>query len=251
MAEPVVGTETGSATPPSDRSPVAAAEDLLLACKLGESTERHASALADATDADLRPVREDRRTALAFWINCYNAGTQLLLTTHPERYESPFRMVRFFLAPAITVGGTDLALDRIENGLLRGGRSKYGLGYLPKFLVTTFEHRYRLADCDPRIHFALNCGAESCPPIRAYEPDRIDDQLDIATRSYLDSTVEYDPDAGTVSVPRVFLWFRGDFGGASGVRAFLRRHGAIPPDTTPEIRHRPWDWSKAAGKFVD
>jgi len=250
MAEPAT-RRSESATPPSDRSPVAAAEDLLLACKLGTPTERHAAALADATDADLRPVREDRRTALAFWINCYNAGTQLLLRDYPDRYESPLRMVRFFLAPAITVGGTDLALDRIENGLLRGGRSKYGLGYLPKFLVTTFEHRYRLADCDPRIHFALNCGAESCPPIRAYEPDRIDDQLDLATRSYLNGTVAYDPDAGTVSVPRVFLWFRGDFGGGSGVREFLRRHGAIPADATPSIRHQPWDWSKAAGKFVE
>ena len=244
------GAEVGGATPPSDRSPTAAASDLLLACKLGEPTGRHVAALADATDAELRPVRTDRRTALAFWLNCYNAGTQLRLETNPERYESPLRMVRFFLAPAITVGGTDLALDRIENGILRGGRSKYGMGYLPKFLVTGFEHRYRLDDCDPRIHFALNCGAESCPPIRTYEPARIDDQLDLATRSYLESTVEYDPDAGTVSVPRVFLWFRGDFGGGSGIRAFLRDHGAIPADATPRIRHQSWDWSKAAGKFV-
>ena len=251
MATPATGERTESTTPPSDRSPVAVADALLAACKLGEPTEPYTAALADATDADLRPVRSDRRTALAFWINCYNAGTQLLLETHPQRYESPLRMVRFFLAPAITVGGTDLALDRIENGLLRGGRSKYGLGYLPKFLVTTFEHRYRLDGCDPRIHFALNCGAESCPPIRAYDPDRIDDQLDVATRSYLDSTVAYDPDAGTVTVPRVFLWFRGDFGGGSGIRAFLRRHGAIPAEATPSIRHRSWDWSKAAGNFVD
>ena len=261
MAQPATESEPGpdtdananarTPTPPADRSPVAAAEDLLVACKLGDPTAAFEAALADATDADLRPVRTDRRTALAFWINCYNAGTQLLLDRRPERYESPLRTVRFFLAPAITVGGVDLALDRIENGILRGGRSKYGLGYLPKFLVTTFEHRYRLAGCDPRIHFALNCGAESCPPIRAYDPDRIDDQLDLATRSYLDATVEYDPGAGTVSVPRVFLWFRGDFGGGSGIREFLRTHDAIPADATPRIRHRSWDWSKAAGKFVE
>ena len=251
MAKPATGDRPEFATPPSDRSPVAVAEALLAACRSGEPTEPQAAALADATDADLRPVRSDRRTALAFWLNCYNAGTQLLLETHPQRYESPLRMVRFFLAPAITVGGTDLALDRIENGLLRSGRSKYGLGYLPKFLVTAFEHRYRLDGCDPRIHFALNCGAESCPAIRAYEPDRIDKQLDTATRSYLDSTVEYDSDAGTVTVPRVFLWFRGDFGGRSGTYGFLRRHGAIPAEATPTLNYRSWDWSKAAGKFVE
>ena len=251
MAQPAARPDADSATPVADRCPVAVAEALLTACKLGEPTDRYTAALAAATDAELRPIREDRRNGLAFWLNCYNAGTQLLLREHPERYESPLRMVRFFLTPAITVGGADLALDRIENGVLRGGRSKYGLGYLPKFLVTTFEHRYRLADCDPRIHFALNCGAESCPPIRAYKPGRIDEQLDIATRSYLDSTVGYDSEAGTVSVPRVFLWFRGDFDGRSGIYEFLRRYDAIPAGATPSLDYRAWDWAKAAGTFVE
>jgi len=170
-------------------SPTTLAQDLLVACKRGDSTADLRAALAALDDGDLRPLREDRETALAFWLNCYNAGTQVLLTEHPDHYESSLRFIRFFSAPAITVAGTQLSLDRIENGLLRGGRSKYGLGYLPKLLVTTFENRHRLRDCDPRIHFALNCGAESCPAIRAYEPQRIADQLNLATRSYLETTV--------------------------------------------------------------
>jgi hypothetical protein len=151
----------------------------------------------------------------------------------------------------VTVGDTALPLDRIENGLLRGGRSKYGFGYLPKLYVTRFERRYRLADCDPRIHFALNCGAESCPAIRAYEPDRVDEQLDLATRSYLDATVTYDAVAGVVRVPRVFLWFRGDFGGRAGIRAFLRAYDAIPDDATPKLRYDSWDWTRTPRKFVE
>jgi hypothetical protein len=239
-----------SSAPERDGSPTTLAQDLLVACKRGDSTERYRTALAEATDADLRQVREDRQTGLAFWLNCYNAGTQLLLKERSDLYESPLRFVRFFHAPAVTVGGTSLPLDRIENGLLRGGRSKYGLGYLPKVNVTSFERRYCLDDCDPRIHFALNCGAESCPAIRAYEPDRVDEQLDLATRSYLDATVEYDPDADIVRVPRVCLWFRGDFGGGSGLREFLRRYDAIPNGVTPKIRHKPWDWTRADGKFA-
>ncbi len=241
---------TGQATSEADDSPTSLAQDLLVACKRGEPTDRYRAALAEATDDDLRRVREDRRAGLAFWINCYNAGTQLLLDERLDLYESPLRFVRFFHASAITVSGTDLPLDRIENGLLRGGRSKYGLGYLPKVYVTGFERRYRLSDCDPRIHFALNCGAESCPAIRAYEPDRVDQQLDLATRAYLDSTVTYDPASGVARVPRVCLWFRGDFGGGSGIRDLLRTYDAIPEDATPKIRYQSWDWSKAAGKFV-
>ncbi|WP_435186484.1 DUF547 domain-containing protein [Halobellus sp. EA9] len=240
-----------SATTQSDRSPTTLARELLLAHKLGEPTEDLRSALATATAEDLHRVRSDRRTALAFWLNCYNAGTQHLLAEHPELYESPLRFVRFFHAPAVSVAGAALPLDRIENGILRGGRSKYGLGYLPKVYVTDFERRYRLEDCDPRLHFALNCGAESCPAIRAYEPDRVDDQLDLATRSYLDATVAYDPGTNVVRVPRVFLWFRGDFGGRTGIRSFLKSYGALPGDARPKIRYRSWDWSKAPGGFVE
>lgn len=234
-----------------DGSTTTLAQALLVACKCGDSADRYRAVLAEATDDDLRRVREDRRTGLAFWLNCYNAGAQLLLDERPGLYESQFRFVRFFSATAITIGGTPLPLDRIENGILRGGRSKYGLGYLPKMYVTGFERRYRLDDCDPRIHFALNCGAESCPPIRAYEPDSVDEQLDLATRSYLDATVEYDSDADVVLVPRVCLWFRGDFDGRSGIHEFLRTYDAIPDGVTPKIRYLPWNWSKAAGTFAE
>lgn len=232
-------------------SPTTLAQDLLVACKRGDPTQKFRTALAALDDSALRPLRRDRRTALAFWLNCYNAGTQLLLSEEPALYDSSLRFVRFFWAPAITVAGTSLSLSRIENGLLRGGRSQYGLGYLPKLLVTTFEHRHRLPICDPRIHFALNCGAESCPAIRAYDSEQIDEQLDLATRSYLDATVAYDATENVVRIPRVFRWFRGDFGGKAGIRAFLREYDAIPDGATPKLRHLSWDWSKASGKFVE
>ncbi|WP_049935104.1 DUF547 domain-containing protein [Haloplanus natans] len=235
---------------PSASTPATLARELLVACKRGTATEAYASALASLDDADLERVRTDRETALAFWLNCYNAGTQLLLDDRPALYESPLRVVRFFRTPALTVGGTPLSLGRIENGLLRGGRSKYGLGYLPKLHSTSFERRYRLSSLDPRIHFALNCGAASCPAIRAYEPDAVDEQLDLATRTYLDATVTYDADGGVVRVPRVFLWYRGDFGGGAGIRRLLREYGIVPADASPSIRHRAWDWSKTPGKFV-
>ena len=39
----------------------------------------------------------------------------------------------------------------------------------------------RAEDFDPRIHFALVCGAKSCPPVRVYEPGIVDDALQMAT----------------------------------------------------------------------
>jgi hypothetical protein len=122
-------------------------------------------------------------------------------------------------------------------------------GGILSLIKDSFEHRYRLATVDPRLHFALHCGAASCPAIRAYEPDVVDDQLDTATRAYLDATVEFDPDGGAVRVPRVFRWFPGDFGGKSGVRDFLRRYDHLP-DESVSVGYLDWDWSREEPAFA-
>lgn len=229
--------------------PTRAAEELLVALRTDGDVSGWLSTLAAYDEAALRPIRTDRTRGLAFWLNLYNAGTQLLLQRRPELYGSPLRVVRFFRADAVTVAGHGVSLDGIEQGILRGGRSKYGLGYLPR-VPRPFERRYAL-ECDPRIHFACNCGAASCPAIRAYDPERVDDQLHLATEAYLADTVGYDPDAGIARIPRVFLWYRGDFGGRSGILSMLREYGAIPDDAAPRLRYRSWDWTRASGKFAD
>jgi len=231
-----------------DTDPNAHAKRLLDATRSGDGVDEALADLATLSEAALAPLRESRETALAFWINVYNAGTQVLAEREPGRYRSILRTWRFFGADCVTVGGTALSLDEIEHGVLRGSRSKYGLGYLPKLLVSSFEREYRLSEADPRIHFALNCAAESCPPIRCYEPDRIDEQLDLATESYLDATVEYDPAAGTVAIPRVFRWYAGDF---DDPVAFLRDHGALPAEASPTVEYRDWNWSMRKKAFAD
>jgi hypothetical protein len=250
-----MASETVAETPTADSSatsltPTEAAEELLVAFKTDHDPVRYLSALAGFDDDDLSDVRTDRETALAFWCNLYNAGTQRLLDARPSLYESRLRSLRFFSVPALTVAGHSLGLDDIEHGILRG-RSKYGLGYLPRLLPSRFELRYRLPTVDPRVHFALNCGAASCPAIRAYTPEAIDDQLDLATETYLDATTEYDPAGGVVRVTPLFRWYRGDFGGKRGTKEFLRRYDVIPEDADPAVRYQSWDWTRTAQKFVD
>ena len=46
-----------------------------------------------------------------------------------------------------------------------------------------------LAHVDPRIHFALNCGAKSCPPIKTFSGDQVQDQLQVATSSFLEVSI--------------------------------------------------------------
>lgn len=96
---------------------------------------------------------------------------------------------------------------------------------------------------DPRIHFALDCGARSCPPLTAWDVATLDADLGRATAAHLAAETRRSADGRDVSVPRLLLWYRGDFGGGAGIRALLRRHGVIGAAETPRIRYAGYDWT--------
>ena len=201
-------------------------------------------ALSRLTEADLARDLPDDAARIATWVNLYNAATQQLVDADPARYAHRFR---FFRQPAVTVAGTPLSLDTLEHGLLRGSRPKVGLGYLRNPFAGGFERRFRVERPDPRVHFALNCAAASCPPIAAYAPGRLDAQLDLATHAYLGATARRV--GGDLVVPRIFRWFPGDFGGPGGIRRFLAAHGH--PSDGLRLRYAPWDWTPAPDAWLD
>lgn len=232
--------------------PVAQSGELLLSVRRGDPTEELKTQLATLDSDELADRLDTDGARTAFWVNIYNAATQHALAENPAQYDS---RRKFFTTPLITVAGRELSLDDIEHGILRRGYSKFTLGYLrrPSVLRTGFFTQHEPKKRDPRIHFVLNCGAESCPAIASYTRERIDEQLQFATEGYLDRYVEFHPDArgrfagvgtpGRVRVPRVMLWFRGDFGGRSGILAFLRRYDCLPEGVNPRIAYREWDWA--------
>jgi hypothetical protein len=245
-------SDTASSQRADAGDPVDQSAEFLLAVRRGESTEESASTLAGMDSEALAAALDTDGARVAFWVNVYNAATQRALAEDPDQYES---RRQFFSTPLVTVAGRELSLDEIEHDILRRSHSVVTFGYVrtPGPLRDSFVETHAPDERDPRIHFALNCGADSCPPIAAYSREEIDSQLDLATRGYLDRHVEYDPDArgrfgglrgaGRALVPRVMLWFRGDFGGRHGIVEMLRRYEQIPPDADPRLSYREWDWS--------
>jgi hypothetical protein len=235
-----------------ETDPVEQSAAFLRGVRRGESTDEVTEALADLESEALAAALDTDGSRVAFWTNIYNAATQRALADDPGQYES---RRAFFSTPLVTVAGRTLSLDEIEHGILRRSHSVLTLGYLrtPGPFRDGYIDTHAPDERDPRIHFALNCGADSCPPVAAYTREELDSQLDLATRGYLDQHVEYDRDArgrfgglrggGRALVPRVMLWFRGDFGGRHGVVEMLRRHEQIPPETDPRLAYREWDWS--------
>lgn len=57
---------------------------------------------------------------------------------------------------------------------------------------------------DPRIHFALVCGAKSCPPIRLYSAANLEEGLAAAAEAFVGGEVEVDVGKREVRLSKIF-----------------------------------------------
>ncbi|MEM9991994.1 MAG: DUF547 domain-containing protein [Bacteroidota bacterium] len=224
-------------------------EALLEAIRYEKSTEDLQNQLAEVPLKILSKNLDTDERRLAFWMNTYNAYVQILLTKNPELFED---RGTFFKKPRMTVANQKMSFDDIEHGIIRASQSKYLLGLIPKFWgIEDYEKELRVKERDGRIHFALNCGAKSCPPIAIYAADRIDEQLNASSKAYLERTTEYKPEEDKAKVTPLFSWFRGDFGGLSGVKSYLRRYEIVPAGAQPSLTFKDYDWTLDLGNYVD
>jgi len=221
-------------------------QDILYAVKTTQHVDSFRQQLAEVDENDLLAQLDTETKKLAFWLNIYNAYTQIGLKENPEAYK---KRNQFFTKRFITIAGKNLCLDGVEHGILRHSKWKYSLGHFNKLFKSSFEKKFRLKEVDWRIHFALNCGAKSCPPIAFYKPEELDMQLNLATRIYLKSEVSYNGNENTVDVPVIFSWFRGDFGGKKGVQKILKEQHLIPEGSSPKLKWKKYDWSLALQNF--
>ena len=148
----------------------------------------------------------------ALYINLYNAAIlESVLRSNPK---SSIKELSIFDRKMMVFDGKLVSLNELE-----------------KRLRTEFK--------DPRIHFAVNCAARSCPPIRhePYDAKTLDDDLDEATRAYLASpqavTVRSARGKPTIVTSKIFDWYADDFKAAGGALAFIAKYG--PPEAADAI----------------
>lgn len=103
---------------------------------------------------------------------------------------------------------------------------------------------------DYRIHFALYCGAKSCPPIAFYTYENINKQLDIATKSFLHSETEFDDAKKQVRVTKIMKWFIAGFGGKKGIRKIIKEK--LQKDVEGySVKFKMYDWAAELAKFEE
>ena len=104
---------------------------------------------------------------------------------------------------------------------------------------------------DPRIHFALNCGAKSCPEVALYKTEQFEKQIELISRKFLEATCNYDQKNDVVTVTPLFSWFRGDFGLKTGTKKILKQFRVIPGESNPRIKYGNYDWTLSLGNYVE
>jgi hypothetical protein len=163
----------------------------------------------------------------AFYLNAYNVFViKGLINAYPVK--GPLAVDGFFDKKTFLVNGVSLSLNQVENDIVR---KKYN---------------------DARIHFALVCGAKSCPPLAsfAYKPAALDSQLDNLTRQSIQNSsfTKVDYKKKTAAISMIFNWYKDDFIKAKGsVEAFLNSYLKTPLPQGTVITNYEYDWT-ANGK---
>lgn len=217
-------------------------QNLLSAIQKGLSTEHWLTGIGSLQIDELTEALKTDKEKYCFWINAYNAFYQHIRLT--QSLEKP----KIFSKKVCRIAGMQYSMDDIEHGILRRYRYKYSLGYFANPFAAGIIKELAVKTIDYRIHFALNCGANSCPPISIYKMDTIDARLDLATQEYLRQETKFDEQKYIVHVPRLLWWFPADFGGKKGIQKMYAEH--LNRDIRAfKIQYKAFYWTSKLGNF--
>ncbi len=156
--------------------------------------------------------------SLAYWINTYNAFTlKLIVDNYPVTSITKLHSGKPWDVKWIELAGKKYSLNNIENDIIR----------------PTFK--------DPRIHFAVNCAAVSCPPLSniAFTDANINSLLTARTTTFLNSSAnEIAP--GKIKVSKIFDWYKADFG---ELTSFINKYSKTKANENAVIEFKEYDWS--------
>ncbi len=187
---------------------------------------------------DLDPRQLNRKEAMAYWLNAFNASLVRMLIEGVQ--DNDIESVRDLRSGAFSAGpwrrnileiaGQRVSFDDIEHGILR-----------PIY-------------ADPRVHFAMSAACMSCPNIlpQAYRGSDIESQLADAEKNYLNHERAVRIEDGQLILARIFRWYATDFGNSEArVRDFIADRVdpelgvAIRGISASDIRYRfDWDLNK-------
>lgn len=160
-----------------------------------------------------------RNEKLAYWINAYNAYTVKLIVDHyPVKSIKDIYGGDPWSKKWIKLGSKTYSLNQIENEIIR-----------PQFK-------------EPRIHFAVNCAAKSCPPLlnRAWTSDKLNTYFDQQAKAFINNPAYNKISAKKVQVSKIFEWYGSDFGNLPG---YLNKYATTKISSSAKVEFLEYDWA--------
>ena len=157
-------------------------------------------ALLDEYVARLAAVhisKYDRAEQMAYWINLYNALVTKLVIDH---------------YPISSIRDIDSRTDGRRGGPWR--RKLVEVEGAPLSLNDIAHRILRPIWRDPRVHYALACGAVGCPNLQPepFEADQLDRQLSEAAMAYVNDPRCIRIEDDQLGLSSLYRWYREDFG---------------------------------------
>lgn len=160
-----------------------------------------------------------RDEKLAYWINAYNAFTvKLIVDNYPVKSIRDLHDGNPWDVKWIKLGRQTYSLNQIEHDIIR-----------PRY-------------DEPRIHFAVNCAAKSCPPLlnRAWTADNLEQQLEQQTQAFINNEAYNTISAKSLELSQIFNWYGEDF---DNVKAFVNRYTTTDVKNGAKVSFREYNWA--------
>jgi hypothetical protein len=218
-------------------------------------------AVCELQGLDLSKMEDS--TKLAFCINVYN----LMIKHAFVKVGVPISFLArgvFFGGVKYNIGGHLFSFSELENGIIRAN-AKAPFSISKPFSKRDPRAKLAFAKTDPRIHFALNCGAKSCPSVKNVSAQALDEELRIVAQAFCEqeTSVEVDEKSMELHLSMILNWYRKDFANsesklAAKVVTFLRGEKKaalermLKDDTRSiTIKWLTYDWSTNASDTID
>jgi hypothetical protein len=166
----------------------------------------------------------------------------------------------FFTSVGFNLGGHVLTFSELENGVLRGNRKAPYAQSRPFSKDSDGRLKLVLSKVDSRIHFALNCGANSCPQIRDFTEYSVQEELRISAQDFCEDEKHVSIQGDTLYLSKIFSWYLEDFGGsttglAETILTFTRGSNAVKlrrlmGSGSMSVKYNTYDWGTDASDCV-
>jgi hypothetical protein len=160
-----------------------------------------------------------RDEKLAYWINAYNAFTvKLIVDNYPVKSIRDLHDGNPWDVKWIELGKQTYSLNQIEHDIIR-----------PRY-------------DEPRIHFAVNCAAQSCPPLlnHAWTAGNLEQYLEQQTRAFINNEQYNKINAKSLKLSQIFNWYGEDF---DPLKSFVKQYTDVAVTPNAKVEFRDYNWA--------